>query len=278
MGEEVTKAYAVKVVGRVQRVGYRRLILEAAQELGLAGYVKNERDGSVTVFVQGSEENIARFLKLIKSPPPPAVVKTFTEKLTKPKPQLKAFTIKFGTIQEELQEGFGAMQSIFMDYWGEFRDYRQEFRDFRQEFRGFLSDFSDYRQEFRDFRQEFRDYRQEFRDFRQEFRGFLSDFSDYRQEFRDFRQEFKDFREELRDYRQEFKSFASEFRDYREEFREFAKRTNENFKLILEKYGEISDKLTVILDTLVKESKETRDRLAEAIQLLRQAIDKITKE
>jgi acylphosphatase len=42
------KAFQVRVYGRVQRVGYRRFVLDSAQELGLSGHVKNERDGSVT--------------------------------------------------------------------------------------------------------------------------------------------------------------------------------------------------------------------------------------
>jgi 5-bromo-4-chloroindolyl phosphate hydrolysis protein len=65
------------------------------------------------------------------------------------------------------------------------------------------------------------------------------------------------------------------FRDYREEFRDFAKRTDENFKLILNKYGEISEKLT-ILETLVKESKEIREMLNETMKLLKEALEKIS--
>jgi mevalonate kinase len=60
-----------------------------------------------------------------------------------------------------------------------------------------------------------------------------------------------------------FMQYWKEFRNYREEFRNFTKRTDENFKLILNKYGEISEKLTIILETLVKESKETREMLNE---------------
>jgi acylphosphatase len=35
-----------RVCGRVQRIGYRRFVLDSAQELGLSGYVKNERVAS----------------------------------------------------------------------------------------------------------------------------------------------------------------------------------------------------------------------------------------
>ena len=53
------------------------------------------------------------------------------------------------------------------------------------------------------------------------------------------------------------------------EFRELANRTSrtyENFKLIMAKYGEISDKLTVILEALIREAREM---LNEAMKLLR---------
>ncbi|MEM1584691.1 MAG: acylphosphatase [Nitrososphaerota archaeon] len=199
------KAFLLRFYGRVQRVGFRRFVQEFAQDLGLSGYVKNERDGSVTVFVQGDDEAVAKFIEVVKSPPPPASIKIVEEKEVKPRSKMKFFEIRYGKLVDELQEGFGAMQSIFMDYWSEFRDYRQEFRDYRQEFK-------DYRQEFKDYRQEFRDYRQEFRNFEEEFRG-------------------------------------------------FAKRTDDNFKVLVEMYKDISEKLTKILDMLMEESRRTREML-----------------
>jgi acylphosphatase len=152
------KASLVKVFGRVQRVGYRRHVLDSAQELGLSGYVRNEKDGSVTVFVQGDDAAVEKFIEKLKTPPQPAHVKSLEVKDARPRTALKYFTIKPSPLHEELQEGFGAMQSIFIDYWG-------EFRGFVGEFRGFVGEFRDYRQEFRDYRQEFRDYRNEFREF-----------------------------------------------------------------------------------------------------------------
>ena len=57
-------------------------------------------------------------------------------------------------------------------------------------------------------------------------------------------------------------------------FREFADRTYENFKLIMAKHGEISDKLTVILEALVR---ETREMLNEAMKLLRGALERLSR-
>jgi acylphosphatase len=226
------RASLVRVFGRVQRVGYRRFVLDSAQQLGLSGHVRNEKDGSVTVFVQGDDAVVEKFIEMLKSPPQPAYVRSVEIKEVKPKPRLKYFTIKPSPLHEELQEGFGAMQSIFIDYWGEFRGFVGEFRDYRQEFRGFVGEFRDYRNEFRDFRQEFRDFRDEFRDYRQEFRGFVGEFRDFREEFRDYRQEFRGFVGEFREFRDEslkigreildeVKGLKQEFRDYRGEFRDF---------------------------------------------------------
>ncbi len=117
------RAVSVKVLGRVQRVGYRRHVLEVAQELGLAGYVRNELDGSVIVFVQGEDGLVDSFLSRIRSPPPPAVVREIVVEEVRPRPRLKAFQIMYGRLADELQEGFGAMQAIFTD--------SREFRDFR---------------------------------------------------------------------------------------------------------------------------------------------------
>lgn len=82
---------------------------------------------------------------------------------------------------------------------------------------------------------------------------------------------------EIRGLREEFGDYRKEFRDYRGEFREFAARTDENFRLMSEKYGEISESLRLILETLVEESKETRVMLNENMKLLREAVDRFSK-
>lgn len=51
--------------GKVQGVGLRYFIKSNAQKLRLEGYVKNLIDGRVEVVVQGEEENIEQFKKMI---------------------------------------------------------------------------------------------------------------------------------------------------------------------------------------------------------------------
>jgi acylphosphatase len=41
------------VQGRVQGVGYRYFVLRHAEELGLAGYARNQADGTVEVVAEG---------------------------------------------------------------------------------------------------------------------------------------------------------------------------------------------------------------------------------
>ncbi len=131
------RAFTIRVLGGVQRVGYRRYVLELAQELGVSGYVENMPDGSVAVFAQADGETLEQFIDQLKSPPPPAEVRQVIQKPAKPNHRIRYFTIKYGKLGEELQEGFGAMEKVFRQYWREFRDYREEFRDYREEFREF---------------------------------------------------------------------------------------------------------------------------------------------
>jgi len=89
------KAYHVKVTGRVQRVGYRMYVQGLGEKYGVAGYVKNEDDGSVTVFVQGDEKAVEEFIAALNQPPPPAHVKQVKAVEAQPIPKLKDFTIRF---------------------------------------------------------------------------------------------------------------------------------------------------------------------------------------
>lgn len=132
------KAHTLRVYGRVQRVGFRRYILDLAQDLHLTGYAKNLPDGSIEIFIQGEKKQLSIFLETLKQPPPPANISELKEKETTTNPEIKEFKLIYGELAEELQEGFGGMQTIFTEYWKEFRDYRHEFRDYREEFRDFV--------------------------------------------------------------------------------------------------------------------------------------------
>lgn len=51
---------AFRVIGRVQGVGFRWWTRRTATDLGLHGWVRNERDGSVVVHAGGPVEALAR--------------------------------------------------------------------------------------------------------------------------------------------------------------------------------------------------------------------------
>ena len=59
--------YHMVFSGRVQGVGFRYKANYIADQYRLTGYVRNEYDGSVTVEVQGSEQEIYMFIKSLAS-------------------------------------------------------------------------------------------------------------------------------------------------------------------------------------------------------------------
>jgi acylphosphatase len=59
----MTKILHVAITGRVQGVGYRAWTLRSAQALGLRGWVRNRRDGSVEAVFKGDEDKVVRMLE-----------------------------------------------------------------------------------------------------------------------------------------------------------------------------------------------------------------------
>ena len=69
-----TKAVDVRVRGRVQGVSFRMYAEQRAAELGVAGWVRNEPDGSVAVQVEGDEDAVDAFVDWCRQGPPHARV------------------------------------------------------------------------------------------------------------------------------------------------------------------------------------------------------------
>jgi len=59
----------LEVRGRVQGVGFRWFVVEKAQELRLAGWVKNRPDGNVEVAAAGDPHAVSRLESAVKSGP-----------------------------------------------------------------------------------------------------------------------------------------------------------------------------------------------------------------
>ena len=55
------KSIEISVFGRVQGVWFRKYTQEKAKELGIGGWVKNERDGSVKIHATGETAQLEKF-------------------------------------------------------------------------------------------------------------------------------------------------------------------------------------------------------------------------
>lgn len=55
----VARRYVVR--GRVQRVGFRLFVEDAARREGIRGYVRNSHDGNVEIVAEGDREAMQRF-------------------------------------------------------------------------------------------------------------------------------------------------------------------------------------------------------------------------
>lgn len=68
-------ARRIRIEGRVQGVGFRAWTLAEAQALGLAGWVRNEPDGSVLVLAAGPEARVSELIAELHRGPPGARVR-----------------------------------------------------------------------------------------------------------------------------------------------------------------------------------------------------------
>jgi acylphosphatase len=73
MEPEVVQARAV-VRGRVQMVGFRAYVLHHAADRGLRGTVRNERDGTLEVMLEGPRDAVENLIRLLHRGPSAAHV------------------------------------------------------------------------------------------------------------------------------------------------------------------------------------------------------------
>ena len=69
----------VVVRGRVQGVGFRWFVRERARRLGLAGWVRNQRDGSVEVAARGAADALHALEAALREGPDGADVTSVDE-------------------------------------------------------------------------------------------------------------------------------------------------------------------------------------------------------
>ena len=64
----------IAIHGHVQGVGFRFFTQQSAQQLNLAGWVRNQNDGSVELTAEGEKNNIENLLQTLKDKHPWAKV------------------------------------------------------------------------------------------------------------------------------------------------------------------------------------------------------------
>lgn len=70
----MSRALHLRIIGRVQGVGFRAWVDATARSLGLDGWVRNTRDGSVEALISGDAAAVEQMLELCREGPPAARV------------------------------------------------------------------------------------------------------------------------------------------------------------------------------------------------------------
>jgi acylphosphatase len=92
--EKTAQALRFIVRGRVQGVGYRWFVEREAHVLGIAGWVRNNADGSVEVLAMGSRDQLLGLRSRLRAGPRAARVDDVEEAEAKPVAGLTTFRIE----------------------------------------------------------------------------------------------------------------------------------------------------------------------------------------
>ena len=69
-------ARRIRVKGRVQGVGFRHFVAEAARVAGVSGWVRNLADGSVEALLEGESEAVRQVERRVGQGPPASRVES----------------------------------------------------------------------------------------------------------------------------------------------------------------------------------------------------------
>ena len=84
-------ARRLTIRGRVQGVGYRYAMIDAANALGVCGWVRNRRDGAVEALIQGDADAVESLMSWCRRGPSAARVTEITTVDVTRDPALDAF-------------------------------------------------------------------------------------------------------------------------------------------------------------------------------------------
>jgi len=90
---QTSQAHAV-IIGQVQGVSFRYYTYHEALKLGLKGWVRNLRDGSVEALFEGEQGSVERALAWCRLGPPAARVKEVQVEWQSPSGKLEAFQVR----------------------------------------------------------------------------------------------------------------------------------------------------------------------------------------
>jgi acylphosphatase len=79
------------ISGQVQNIGYRDWLTETARKIGLAGWVRNRRDGTVEALIAGETDAVEEVVRACRRGPRMAIVSEINETLAEP-PSSREFT------------------------------------------------------------------------------------------------------------------------------------------------------------------------------------------
>jgi acylphosphatase len=91
----MTVAHTAVVRGRVQGVGFRYSTWKLAAEFGVKGWVRNQPDGSVRVWAQGSADSVDQLMAFLHRGPGGAPVASVEAHEIDPDPDLTRFEIRY---------------------------------------------------------------------------------------------------------------------------------------------------------------------------------------
>jgi acylphosphatase len=92
--DKPTEARRFLVRGRVQGVGFRWFVEREAHILGIAGWVRNNHDGSVEVQAQGTRDQLLGLRSRLREGPRAARVDAVEESEAQPVPGVNSFRIE----------------------------------------------------------------------------------------------------------------------------------------------------------------------------------------
>jgi acylphosphatase len=92
--EKAVAACRFIVRGRVQGVGYRWFVEREAHILGIAGWVRNNHDGSVEILAQGTRDQLSGLRSRLREGPRAARVDNVEEAEARPAVGLSSFRIE----------------------------------------------------------------------------------------------------------------------------------------------------------------------------------------